>query len=190
MKKLRVLALTLSLVLAATACGNKESGSESTTAAEAPAGTGTGTTVESTEAETGAKASTDDSWVFKKGDVTIAMDAPSDDIIKALGSYQNTFEAPSCAFDGMDVVYSYPGYDVYAYTAGSEKRISGVVLRDDTVTTPEGIFIGSDQASVEKAYGKVDASSNNLVLKKGNSQLLIIFKDGVVSSIQYSLVTE
>ena len=188
MKKLRVLALTLSLLLVATACGNKDSAGESTTAA--PASAGTEAAKETTEAGTEAKAAADDSWVFKKGDVTIAMDAPSDDIIKALGSYQNTFEAPSCTFDGMDVVYSYPGYDVYAYTAGTEKKISGVVLRDDTVTTPEGIFIGSDQASVEKAYGKVEDGANNLTLKKGNCQLLIIFMDGVVSSIQYSLATE
>ena len=47
-------------------------------------------------------------------------------------------------------------------------------------------MIGSDIDAVEKAYGDVTDGANNLTVSKGNSELLIIFKDGVVSSIQYT----
>ena len=106
-------------------------------------------------------------------------------VIEALGEYKSTYEAPSCAFDGTDIVYAYAGYEVLAYAVDGEEKISGVVLRDDTVETPEGICIGSDREAVAKAYGEVTADAGSVTFTKGNCDLLIIFTDDKVSSIQY-----
>ncbi len=192
--KLLTITLTLSLMLLATGCGNKESGDKTTTA---QASAGTEAVSETKEDKTEDKKAADDSWVFKKGDVTVAMNAPSDETIKALGGYQNSYEAPSCAFDGMDVVYTYPGFEVLTYSKdGKDGVVTGVILRDDTVMTPEGVYIGADQATVEKAYGSPEAGSTSVTVKKGNCDLLVIMehqnKDDetspmVVTSIQYSL---
>jgi len=122
--------------------------------------------------------------------VIIHMDDPAEPIISALGTCQNKYEAPSCAFDGMDTVYSYPGFEVSTYKAKDVEKVSGVVLRDDTVGTPEGVFIGSSTEDVFKKYEESAEGVNNLKLSKGNSDLLFIFKDGVVTSIQYSIRTE
>lgn len=127
-----------------------------------------------------------DGWVFENNGVQITMNAPAAPILEKLGAYTSSYEAPSCAFDGMDIVYSYGGFDLLTYSAGgAEAKVSGVVLRDDSVTTKEGLFIGSDKAAVESTYGKMEDGANNLRVTKGNCELLVILTDGYVSSIQY-----
>ncbi len=191
MKKIGKLTLTLAMLLALTGCGSRKEDTGSTSAAQATTqaalGTENGSTATGASEETTEKAAEEKVWVFKKGDVTIHMDDPAEPIISALGTYQDKFEAPSCAFDGMDTVYSYPGFEVMTYKAKDTEKVSGVVLRDDTVETMEGLFIGSSAEDVAKKYGESVEGKNNLNLTKGNSDLLFIFKDGVVTSIQYSI---
>lgn len=181
------------LALSLTACGSKnESG---TTASDSGSKTATTTAQADTTAKNTEQASeavtesgqTSENWFFKKGDVTIELNAPSEPIIQALGTAQNTYEAPSCAFDGMDVIYVYPGYEVLTYANDEKSVISGVVLRDDTVATPEGAYIGMSQTDVENLYGQKAAGVSSLQIDKGNCTLLFIFTDGNVSSIQYNM---
>ena len=121
---------------------------------------------------------------FEVNGVKVEMKADAEAVLKALGTYKNSYEAPSCAFDGMDKIYSYGGYDILTYTMDGKDYISGVVLRDDTVETPEGIAIGSKLDDVKKAYQpKEDGSSINVYTD--NCRLLIILDGGVVTSIQY-----
>ena len=123
-------------------------------------------------------------YYFEVKGVKVEMKADAEAVLKALGSYKSSYEAPSCAFDGMDKIYSYGGYDILTYTADGKDFISGVVLRDDTVETPEGIAIGSKLEDVRKKYNaKEEGSSINVYSE--NCRLLIIFDNGVVSSIQY-----
>ena len=123
-------------------------------------------------------------YYFQVKDVKVEMKADAEAVLKALGSYKSSYEAPSCAFDGMDKIYSYGAYDILTYTADGKDFISGVVLRDDTVETPEGIAIGSKLEDVRKKYNaKEEGSSINVYSE--NCRLLIIFDNGVVSSIQY-----
>ena len=86
----------------------------------------------------------------------------------------------------LDAIYDKTqGHERYVpYTADGKDFISGVVLRDDTVETPEGIAIGSKLEDVKKKYNaKEEGSSINVYSE--NCRLLIIFDNGVVSSIQY-----
>ena len=156
-----VIALVLVLAITLCACG---SGSNSVT----PNNSGSNTK----------------DFVFKSGSATIAMKAEAEPLLKALGAYKNSYEAPSCAFDGMDKIYSYGGFDLMTYAQKDKDLVSGVVLRDDTVETPEGIAIGSKLEDVRKKYNaKEEGSSINVYSE--NCRLLIIFDNGVVSSIQY-----
>ena len=169
-----LLALLLALAMVFTACGGgntapaDNSGSKNNTA---PSGND--------------KNSSED-YYFQKGDLKIHMQDPAAPILEKLGQAKSSYEAPSCAFDGMDVIYSYPGFDLMTYVKDGNGIISGVVMRDDTVETIEGISIGSDKAAVEKAYGKFEEGSNSLKLIKGSCELLVILTDGAVSSIQYT----
>ena len=59
------------------------------------------------------------------------------------------------------------------------------------VATEEGISIGSAQADVEKAYGAENYNGTNaFVIKKGVGSLTIILENGVVNSIQYTLILD
>ncbi len=182
MKKLLLTLLLATAVLTFAACG-----SDSQKAPEAQ------TSAKQDEAQDDAQDTQADAgaWYFQKDDVKIEMNAPADPILEALGESQSSYEAPSCAFDGMDVVYTYAGFEVLTYVENENAIISGVVLRDDTVETVEGICIGSSKADVEAAYGqKFEDGATTLELNKGNCQLLVILTDDTVSSIQYLLNTD
>ena len=128
--------------------------------------------------------------VFKSGNTTIEMKADAETVLKALGAYKNSYEAPSCAFDGMDKIFSYNGFDLLTYSQNGKDLVSGVVLRDDTVETPEGIAIGSKAEDVAKAYGSVEKDATSATFTTENCKLLIIFENGVVTSIQYIALVE
>ena len=67
--------------------------------------------------------------------------------------------------------------------------VFGLWFADDSVATKEGIYIGATQAQVEAAYGADNFNgANGYELTKGETKLTIILQDGVVSSIQYSIV--
>ena len=129
-------------------------------------------------------------YVFKSGSTTISMKAEAAPLLKALGAYKNSYEAPSCAFDGMDKIYSYGGFDLMTYAQKDKDLVSGVVLRDDTVETPEGIAIGSKAEDVKKAYGDFEKDATSATYTSDNCKLLIIFENGVVTSIQYIALVE
>ncbi len=180
MRTMKLAALLLAAVLLLAGCGGKNEKTDAPK--EAPAASAPSAEPAAAKPEASAEG---DGWYFEKDGVKVYMNVPAEPVIKALGEYKNSYEAPSCAFDGMDVVYSYPGFEILTYEKGGEATVSGVVLRDDTVETAEGLFIGSDQAAVENAYGKLADGANNLRVTKGSCELLIILTDGYVSSIQY-----
>ena len=182
MKKIWMMML-LAAVLVLCACGSKEKEEE-----KKPAETTTqkqATDVTEKESKPESQEEEAKNWYFEKDGVRIEMNVPAEPVIEALGEYKSSYEAPSCAFEGMDVVYSYPGFEVLSNVQDGKAVISGIVLRDDTVETAEGIYIGCDQAAVEKAYGQLEQDATNLKVTKGNCELLIILTDGVVTSIQY-----
>lgn len=135
--------------------------------------------------KTAAPDNSKEAFVFKKGDVTIKMNAPAADIIAALGEPDQYYEEASCAFEGMDKTYTYGSIDVTTYTLNGIDYIAGVVLWDDSVETPEGLYIGAKAADVTKAYGVDAAGKTNVDVTKGDSHILILLKDDVVTSIQY-----
>ena len=179
MKKIIAIILALALILGLAACGSENKGGNAQPQNSAQPANQGGSENNATD------------YYFEKDGVKIVMGAPAKPIIDSLEKYNSSYEAPSCAFDGMDVVYSYPGFDVLTFKQGDgEAKISGLVLRDDTVTTVEGIFIGSDKVAVESSYGKIPEGESSLSIQKGSTQLLIILTDGYVSSIQYYPITK
>lgn len=124
-------------------------------------------------------------YVFEYNGISVAMDALADGIISDLGEPISYFEAESCAFDGIDKVYTYNSFELETYPTDGKDFISLLVFKDDTVTTPEGIGIGDTATRVLETYGQTPEEGGMLVYKKGDMKLCFIVHDDEVVSVEY-----
>jgi len=132
-----------------------------------------------------------DAYVFTYNGIEIRMNAEADSIIEALGDDYSYFEAASCAYEGMDKVYTYGSIVVRSYTKDGVDYIAAVELKDDTVATAEGIRVGSTEDEVRAAYGEDGKEGTSGVeYTKGDSFISFIFEDGRTVAITYTAIVE
>lgn len=130
-------------------------------------------------------------YVFQAGGAVIGMNEDSEPILAALGNWSDYFEAESCAFQGLDKTYSYPGFELYTYPKGDRDMVNSITLLDDSVSTPEGIRIGSAEADITAAYGDGYVLENGVYQYTKDKSILSIFTTGgVVDGIEYTAITE
>ena len=101
------------------------------------------------------------------------------------GEAASYFEAPSCAFEGIDKTYTYSGFELDTYPQGEVDHISAVVFKDDSVATAEGICIGDTREKLEEAYGAGTEEGGMLVYAKDGMKLCFILQGDEVVSIEY-----
>ena len=107
---------------------------------------------------------------------------------EALGEPTSYYESISCAFEGMDKIYTYGSIQITTYTEKDVDYIYTIVLLDDGIATPEGIYIGSDVLNVISAYGEMELEQNVVIYTQGNTSITLGFRDGVVVSITYTAI--
>ena len=130
-----------------------------------------------------------DAFVFTYNGIAIPMNAPADAVIEQLGDGYTYFEAPSCAYEGMDKVYTYNSIVVRSYTMDGVDYIAAVELKDDTVQTAEGIRIGATEEEVRAAYGEDgNEGTSGIEYTKGDSFISFIFEDGRTIAITYTAI--
>ena len=124
---------------------------------------------------------------FVYNNVKITPNDLVEPLITALGSDYTYYESPSCAYIGLDKCYVYKGFSIYTYPDDNAvDHVLQVVLTDETVSTPEGLFVGDTAEKVVQLYGEEYAESNSsYAYTHGKTSLMIIIKDGIVQSIQY-----
>ena len=125
-------------------------------------------------------------FAFKFDGNTITMNMASGELLEKLGEPISLFEAPSCAFDGMDKIYSYPGFELHNYTANDKDYVSAVILKDDSVSTEEGVYIGESKDKVLETYGEdYKDEDGSYAYYKADSKLRFIFEENEIVSIEY-----
>lgn len=130
-------------------------------------------------------------YTFTSGSTVIEMNADASAVVEELGDADEYFESESCAFEGLDKVYTYPGFTLNTYPVDDKDYVLSVVFRDDTVSTEEGISIGSTKDEVTEAYGEpASESAAELVYEKGDSEMTIGLDGDSVSTLEISAVTE
>ena len=130
--------------------------------------------------------SKEENFSFTYNGIQITPGVEAAPVIDALGEPKSYTEEPSCAFDGMDKTYYYGPFYLATYPLNGKYYIYTLWFADDTVTTAEGIRIGSTRQQAEEAYGKSsDNGSNAFILRRGNSKLTVLITDGHVSGILY-----
>jgi len=178
-KKTALCTLTaLALTLGLTACGGGDSAQTPVPAAPsaeqsaAPA------------AESNAPAAPEE-YVFLVNDFAVSIDQDMAEVLAALGEPQSYFEAASCAFEGLDKTYTYPGFQLVTRPEGDKDYVNSILLTDDSVTTPEGLYIGSSEEDITAAYGEGEATGAAIMYTKGGVTLSFILEGGKVISIEY-----
>ena len=182
MKKLTAL-LMAAYLLILSGCGNDEKvmyGSGQNSEAGASGSAGSAGTVQ------GGKG-----YVFTYKGTTIQVDADAAPIVEALGEPASYYEAASCAFEGLDKIYSYSGFELNTYPSGDKDLVSAVVFRDDSVSTAEGVCIGDTLEKVKQVYGDDCTEEDGmLVYEKDGMKLCFILKEDVAAIEYRSTVLE
>ena len=127
-------------------------------------------------------------YVFKSGDVEIKVGGDANAAVSALGEAQNLVETPSCGGGAEpDREYTYAGFKFSTVNENGVNKIVKIVITDDSVSTPEGIFIGDGREAVIEIYGKsfTENASGALIYTDGETNLMFGIQNGCVSAIHY-----
>lgn len=96
------------------------------------------------------------------------------------------YTSPSCAFEGDDTVYDYGGYQITTYLSGGTEIFTGFYLIDPSLSTKEGIHIGSSFDQMIVAYGDQYTEEYGVyTYTLGLSDLSFVIVDDTVTSIAY-----
>lgn len=131
------------------------------------------------------------SYVYSLKGTDVQINAEMAPLLDKLGEEDSYFESNSCAFQGLDKVYTYGSVVISTYPIDEVDYVYSIELKDDTVETPEGVYIGASVTDVEKAYGTPDNQTDiAYIYVQGESQLNIMFEDDMVTSIVYVSTAE
>lgn len=138
------------------------------------------------------KETPEEGFIFEYNGVEIPLHAKAAPIIEDLGEAKDYFEAESCAFQGLDKTYYYSGFELTTYPKDKDTDcISVIYFNDDSVSTKEGIYIGSSEADVVEAYGnEYEGGEGSYSYTRGDNSLMFIIEDGIVTSITYQAIVE
>ena len=125
-------------------------------------------------------------------DVEVHLNENIDNITAKLGEPLGTLVAPSCAFDGDDIIFRYPGVDLYTYPVGEDNFIHTIAFFDDSIRTNEGrIRLGSSLQSVLEAYGEDYVHEAGMYkFSRGDTMLEFLIEDDIVIGLTYRLNIE
>ncbi|MBO7548548.1 MAG: hypothetical protein J6T77_01140 [Clostridia bacterium] len=126
-------------------------------------------------------------YLFESNGVTFGVGSASADVIDKLGAQTGEpYTSNSCAFNGKDTVYYFGSFEVSANDETGDFVIYSVYLKDDSVSTKEGAYIGMTPEEVKAIYGEpAESSDGGFSYVKEGMKLNFFLKDGAVSAISY-----
>ena len=130
-----------------------------------------------------------DAYFFTVDGFAIAPDMDMSLVLEKIGKEKSYFEAESCAFQGLDKMYTYADFEIDTYPQGDKDLISAILLKDDLVETDEGVAIGESLSDIEAAYGSAKAEDGTVTFTKGNMKLVFILEGDSIASIEYDSIT-
>lgn len=134
-----------------------------------------------------------DGYYFTAAGVDIGVKCPPYllDRIQENGTKYSYYEAVSCAYQGMDMFYTFDSFEVLVNTVDGTDMITAISILDDMVRIPEGLRIGDSLDDMIKALGDDYTRSGNIyTYVKDGTVLSILFRDNAVRSIEYTISAE
>ncbi len=112
------------------------------------------------------------------------------DVTKLKEGY-DYFEIPSCAFEGIDKVYTYDDYELTIANVDGVDKVYSVYYSGDGVSTKEGIKVSDEVAKVKDIYGEdFTLDGEDIYYSDGNLNILFLTNNDVVVGITYTLITK
>ena len=129
-------------------------------------------------------------YEFQTGTVTVKMHQEMSGLINLLGKTEGYFEAESCAYQGIDKIYTYQSFEISTYPVKGKDYVGSVYFLDNTVSTKEGIKIGSTFDDMVKAYGNGYKEQNSVYrYSSGDCELsFYINSSKKITNIEYLAV--
>lgn len=176
MNKIIKASTVIAMALCLTACGSSAESSETTAQ----------TTVTTTQDTAGPSG-----YTYELSGTTVYIGADMSILLDSLGDADSYFEAESCAGQGKDKTYTYGSVVITTTPADEADIVSTIELKDDTVSTDEGISIGNSKDEVTEAYGDATTTSDTaLIYEKDSCSLSFILDGDVVTDIIYNTVSQ
>jgi len=130
-------------------------------------------------------------FAFAYRDFVIKLDQDITEVLDALGEPLGYLEAPSCAFDGIDRIFSFAGVQIHTYPVEGRDLVHTISLRDDSVSTMEGIYLGESPEAVFRAYGNdYEQEFDMYTFTRGLTTLAFLIEDDMVVAITYWLIIQ
>jgi hypothetical protein len=180
MKKIICILIGLILIISFAGCG----GSNGAMVVDPNAQGGSKT--QGSQENPGEAAAAGQDLYFESGGVKIRPYDLIDDVVKSIGQPNDTFEAPSCAYQGMDVFYYYSGFQLTVNDLDGANHVTVVMMVDDTVSIPQGVKVGQTEEKMQELMGdSLKAEGTLYRMESGTTTLQIQIKEGSVASIMY-----
>lgn len=127
-------------------------------------------------------------YCFNIQGIPVRVDMDMDELAPKLGEAKSVFEAPSCAGEGISYIYNFIDYEIETYPATDGKnRIAYVILKDDMVSTSEGIDLSMTKEEVILTYGEEYGETENAIIYEKDGMKLHFILDGDnIASIEYA----
>lgn len=117
--------------------------------------------------------------------VSFSVGDDADEVTARLGECNSSSSAPSCAGEGIDEVYRYNGFKIFAHRANGRTTITEIEVTNDTLPTAEGVFIGDDADKIKEIYGEGEDFSGGVEYRAEGCRLRFFITDGRVTGIKY-----
>ena len=128
---------------------------------------------------------TEDLYVFEDNGKKIPLGAEYSSL--DLGEPKDYYEVQSCAFDGMDKIYTFENYEVHTYPEEGTDKVLSVYFLNDQVATTEGVKIGDSMDKMVEVYGdNYEQLDTQYTYSKGLTQIRFIVEDNTITSIEYN----
>lgn len=90
------------------------------------------------------------------GDLRIGIFDDANIVLAELPPPVGTFEAESCAYQGMDYFYYYDGFQLMVNEIDGARKITSISIKDDLFKTPQGVKFGLSSAEVKQLMSPLD----------------------------------
>ena len=115
---------------------------------------------------------------FSYNGFEIVPGAKVDTALDAFGDDYDRMEVASCAYQGVDIVYTYPGFTLYAYTDAGVEYINVIEITNSLINCG-GISVGDSIKKAKELYGEPTVGDDFGVLYHDGKTDLQISTDGV-----------